>query len=126
MAYGALMGAHQPPLEERHDAMHPRQKFTRRTLVAAEEADLMDVTLRFQRCIPQPAVRVDYTARLDGLLNKGNQNFGRSVGYRSHPDATHAFSILLSRYHNQSLVLSLTAPDLLPRPTEIGFVHLHS
>src|SRR5690349_1490668 len=101
--------------------MHPRQKFTGRLLVTVQEAEFMDVTLRFQGLIPQPAVRMHSTARFNGFLHKGAQTLGRSVGYSSHPDPPNALSILLSCHHNQGLVLSLTAAGASLRIAEIRF-----
>ena len=72
------------------------------------------------------SLRTETAPGFDGLLHKGDQTLGRSVGYTSHPDPPDALSIFLSRHHDQRFFGGLTASGASLRTAQKGFVHLHS
>src|SRR5215472_7403122 len=68
-----LVGAQQPPLQQRGYQMNARQQVRRRFLPSLQEGDTVPVALSFQGIVSRPAVGMNQTAGLNGVLHKGHE-----------------------------------------------------
>ena len=79
VAHGPLVGAHQPPFEQRDCAVNARQQLRRRLFLPLQKSHVVMVAIALQGPISQPPVSVDDAAGFDRVPNKGDEVLGRSV-----------------------------------------------
>src|SRR6202789_1853363 len=86
-AHSSLMSSQQPAFEQRRDPMNTRHQLRCAFAASFQVGDFVPVVLVFQRHVTHPAIGMDYAARLDTILNKGNQTVCRRVHDAPHSDA---------------------------------------
>ena len=77
------MRAQQPALEQRDHQMHVGQQFDGIFGLLSDDGGLAPIALVLQSLVPLPAVGVNGTARLDGILDERLQTGGGSVRDRT-------------------------------------------
>src|SRR5512144_1311733 len=120
----ALMGSHQPSLQQRRNIMNAGHDHVSRIETAADYGDLMLVAQRRQASITAPAVSVDGRSGHGDSLNEGDQTVRRSVRDAAQADAADATTTFPCRHNDNGLVLGLTSALSLFRAADVSLVDL--
>lgn len=90
----AVMGAEQPPLEQRDDLMDVGQQLRGRFSLTLEKRDATPVPVPPQRLIAKPAVRVHQAAGFDGVLDEAGQARSRRILQAAQADSAQSLTSL--------------------------------
>ena len=122
-AYRALVSAEQPPLEQGSNSIDPRQQILSR--FNGRSNNLVFVAQGLQSAIALPAIGLDASAWLDGLLDSRLQTPSRRVGDAGQANPPDLATICLGHNQYQTLA-SGTAPALARLwPADEGLIDLH-
>src|SRR6266545_2748080 len=120
----ALMGAEQPALQERGDAVDTRHRHVRGIAGRVEAVPFVRVAGLGDAVVAGVAVAADDAAGLDQIFDRGEEAVGARVGNRSEAHTTHAAPALLHGDQDRRLLLRATAMLAGRDATEVALVHL--
>jgi hypothetical protein len=123
-ADGALVGAEQPALEQRGDPVDTRHDHVRRVACMRDRGRVVDVASAAEPVVAAVVVGVDDRARLDRLLDRGEQALVADVGDADEPAAPHAGAALLDRDLDDHLPGGATATFAAGDAADVGLIGL--
>ena len=119
-----LMGAEEPPLEQRDHPVDPWQQFGGERVVASQVGDSMTIAVGLQTVVPVSPVGVNVRAWLDRLVHEAQETVGRPVRNPSHANPPDTAAHFLGRHDNHGLVRR--RPPVGPaQPANEAFVDFH-
>jgi hypothetical protein len=123
-ADGALVGAEQPPLQERRDPMDARHRYVSGIARRVEAVPVVEVAEFGERVVAGVAVGRHDAAELDQLLDHRQQAVGAGIDDRRKANATHTAAALLDRDQHRRLLLGSTAVFAGCDAADVGLVNL--
>jgi len=97
-AHGALVRSQQPPFEQRHDQMDPRQHRALLFGMIGDKRDAMSVPVSLHAVVTEPAVGMDHAARLNDLVDKALQTVSRGIRHTAQANAANPVAALRAVY----------------------------